>query len=74
MEAAATKTIQIVVNGQVRKVPAARSLLETLDFLEIDPARVAVELNRAIVRRAAWNEVRLEDGAALEIVQFVGGG
>jgi len=74
MEAAATKTIQIVVNGQVRKVPAAKSLLETLDFLEIDPSRVAVELNRNIVSRAAWNDVRLDDGAALEIVQFVGGG
>jgi len=74
MEAAATKTIQIVVNGQVRKVPPAKSLLETLDFLEIDPSRVAVELNRVIVSRAAWNDVRLDDGAALEIVQFVGGG
>jgi thiamine biosynthesis protein ThiS len=74
MEAAATKTIQIVVNGQVREVPAAKSLLETLDFLEIDPGRVAVELNRIIVSRAAWNDVRLDDGAALEIVQFVGGG
>ena len=44
-------------------------------FLEIDPARVAVELNRVIVSRAAWDQdARLDAGAALEIVQFVGGG
>ena len=74
MEAATTKTIQIVVNGQVREVPEARSLFETLIFLDIDPTRVTIELDRAIVSRPAWNQVRINAGAALEIVQFVGGG
>jgi len=74
MGAATTKTIQIVVNGQVREVPEARSLSETLAFLDVDPSRVAIELDRVIVNRAAWNQVRVDAGAALEIVQFVGGG
>ncbi len=74
MEAATTKTIQIVVNGQVREVPEARSLLETLIFLGVDPGRVAIELDRVIVSRPAWNQVWVNAGAALEIVQFVGGG
>ena len=74
MEAATTKTIQIVVNGQVRDVPQARSLVETLIFLDIDPSRVAIELDRVIVSRAAWDQVRVNAGSALEIVQFVGGG
>ena len=74
MEAATTKTIQIVVNGQVRDVPEARSLFETLIFLDIDPSRVAIELDRVIVSRPAWDQVRVNAGAALEIVQFVGGG
>lgn len=74
MESETTKSIQIVVNGQVRDVPAGRSLAETLAFLEIPADRVAVELNRAIVSRSAWNQVRVGPGSALEIVQFVGGG
>ena len=69
-----TKTIEIVVNGQVRHVPAGRSLAETLVFLEVDPARVAVELNRVIVRRDAWEQTPIGSDAALEVVQFVGGG
>jgi thiamine biosynthesis protein ThiS len=69
-----TKFIQIVVNGQVRQIPDSRTLAEALAFLEIDPARVAVELNRAIVRRESWDRTRIEPGAALEVVQFVGGG
>lgn len=74
MDSAATNSIQIVVNGQVRDVPQARTLLDTLLFLEVDPSRVAVELNRVIVSRQDWNRARVDAGATLEIVQFVGGG
>lgn len=71
---AATKLVQIVVNGQVRQAPEGRTLAEALLFLEIDPARVAVELNRVIVSRDDWGKTVIEPGASLEIVQFVGGG
>jgi sulfur carrier protein len=42
--------------------------------LSVDPARVAVELNRTIVARKDWDKTRVGAGATLEIVQFVGGG
>ncbi|MBZ5610821.1 MAG: sulfur carrier protein ThiS [Acidobacteriia bacterium] len=74
MQEAATKTIQIVVNGQVRQVPGGKTLPQLLLFLEVDPARVAVELNRSIVSRKDWETTAIDPGAALEIVQFVGGG
>lgn len=69
-----TKDIQIVVNGQVRQASDGQSLLELLLRLEVDPARVAVELNRSIVRREDWANTPVGSGATLEIVQFVGGG
>ncbi|HWY49203.1 MAG TPA: sulfur carrier protein ThiS [Bryobacteraceae bacterium] len=69
-----TKEIQIVVNGQVRTAPAGRSVIELLARLGIDGGRVAVELNRCIVRRDDWDKTEIGEGAALEIVQFVGGG
>lgn len=69
-----TKAIQIVVNGQVRDVPAGLFLPGVLSVLGVDPARVAVELDRNIVRREKWGETAVGPGATLEIVQFVGGG
>jgi len=69
-----TKDIQIVVNGQVRNVPEGQNLIELLSWLDIVPDRVAVELNREIVRRPDWDRTIVGPGAALEIVQFVGGG
>jgi len=74
MAAVGTKDIQIVVNGQVRTAPEGQTLLQLLLWLEIDPARVAVELNRSIVRRDNWPTTPVAPGAKLEIVQFVGGG
>lgn len=69
-----TKEIKIVVNGRVQPAPAGRSLSELLEWLQIDPARVAVELNRTIVGRRDWDRTPVASGATLEIVQFVGGG
>jgi thiamine biosynthesis protein ThiS len=68
------ETIRIVVNGEERTVPAGLSLVDLIRSLNLEPSRVAVELNREIVRREAWTETVVAGGARLEIVQFVGGG
>jgi thiamine biosynthesis protein ThiS len=74
MESIETKTIHIVVNGQPKQVPRGLDVARLLRELEIDPAKVAVELNREIVRKKDWESTRVEEGAAIEIVWFVGGG
>ena len=67
-------SISISVNGEVVRVKQGLTVLDLLHALNIDPARVAVELNREIVRKPDWNSVFVNDGAMVEIVQFVGGG
>ena len=67
-------SIQIVVNGESRTLAAGRTIRQLLTELEIDPARVAVELDRRIVKPRDWEATAIADGARLEIVQFVGGG
>ena len=74
MDSEQTKTVQIVVNGERRDVPFGLTLLDVLGFLEVDLQRIAVELNRKIVRQPEWRDTPVGDGAVLEIVQFVGGG
>ena len=69
-----TKEIQIVVNGQVRCVPERQTLAQLLVCLGIAGDRVAVELDRKIIRRQEWDATMVGPGATLEIVQFVGGG
>jgi sulfur carrier protein len=66
--------IDIVVNGESRAATEGQSILELLRQLNLDPARVAVELDRRIVKQPLWAETPLRAGAQVEIVQFVGGG
>ena len=64
----------MIVNGESRLIAAGETVSSLLKSLQLEPERVAVELNRRIVKRALWEETLLGDGAQLEIVQFVGGG
>jgi len=66
--------INILVNGDPRTAPEGQTILGLLRHLELDPARVAVELDRRLVKQPLWAGTVLTTGAQLEIVQFVGGG
>lgn len=66
--------IDIVMNGDPRSLSEGLTLLDLLRELDLDPARVAIELDRRIVKQGEWAGTVLRPGAKLEIVQFVGGG
>jgi len=66
--------ISIVVNGEERTVRAGETVTDLIRALELDPERLAIELDRRIVKRAQWPATTLRAGTKLEIVQFVGGG
>lgn len=68
------ESLSVRVNGEPRRVPAGASVAAMLSGLGLDPARVAVERNRAIVPRASLAEVAVEQDDSFEIVHFVGGG
>jgi len=69
-----TRQLLILVNGERRSVAAGLNVRTLLDSLGIDSGRVAVELNRSIVRQADWVATPVLENAEVEIVQFVGGG
>jgi sulfur carrier protein len=62
------------INGESWSVPAVSNLLELIAHLGIGQDRVAIELNRQIIRRKDWETTPLRDMDKIEIVQFVGGG
>lgn len=66
--------MEIIINGENCEVPTLLSLQELLRFLELKEDRVAVELNREIVRRDRWADTQLHERDRLEIVHFIGGG
>ena len=66
--------MEVIVNGEARAVRQNETVLSLLQTLGLDPARVAVELDREIVKQPEWSRTIVAPGSRLEIVQFVGGG
>jgi thiamine biosynthesis protein ThiS len=64
----------ITLNGDKHELAAPVSISDLLQQLEIDARRVAVELNLAVVKKAAYDSSLIKDGDEVEIVNFVGGG
>jgi sulfur carrier protein len=67
-------TMTIKLNGDPHELQGPLSVSALLGTLEIDARRVAVELNLAVVKKAAYDSSVIKDGDEVEIVNFVGGG
>jgi sulfur carrier protein len=64
----------VTINGETREIEDGLKVSDLVPLLELKAERLAIEVNRNIIRRALWVETRLADGDKIEIVQFVGGG
>ena len=66
--------MNLMVNGDAMEIAAGATLETLLQQLGISRERVAIELNAAIVPKAAYDTQLLSDDDKIEIVHFVGGG
>ena len=66
--------MKIRINGEEREIAGGLDVAGLLEELKIRPGRVVIELNRNIVPRETYAATLLNEGDALEIVHFVGGG
>jgi thiamine biosynthesis protein ThiS len=66
--------LQVEINGERRDVARGLMLGQLVEQLALAPERLAIELNRKVVRRADWPGTPLKEGDRIEIVHFVGGG
>jgi len=66
--------MRVYVNGESRELSGSPSLSELITQLELPVMRIAIELNRELVRRNDWSRTMLQEDDRVEIVHFVGGG
>lgn len=69
-----TEHITVELNGKRVQAPAGVTLGGLLDLRGVERRMVAVEHNTEIVSRHDYDDIVLQDGDRLEIVQMVGGG
>lgn len=66
--------LRIYINGELKEISQNLTLAELIVELDLPATRVAIELNRTVVRRANWETTMFSEDDRLEIVHFVGGG
>ncbi len=65
--------MNIRINGEERTVDA-KTVADLVAGGCLDPDRIVVERNRAVVLRERWPDTVLCEHDVIEIVSFVGGG
>jgi len=66
--------MQITLNGEALEIAPGTTLADLVTSLGGDPRGIAIERNLEIVPKSQHGKTLLEEGDALEVVQFVGGG
>jgi thiamine biosynthesis protein ThiS len=66
--------MQVTINGEKRELSESATIIEMLENLALPAERIAIELNREVVRKRDWSSVKLNDTDKIEIIHFVGGG
>jgi thiamine biosynthesis protein ThiS len=64
----------ITINGEAKEIGQEVNLGDLLKFFDLPQERIAVELNKEVVRKKDWENIRVKDDDKIEIVHFVGGG
>ena len=66
--------MKVFVNADEKDFDPETSLADLITQLDLPAPRIAIELNREVVRRSDWGSTMLKDDDRIEIVHFVGGG
>jgi len=66
--------MDIIFNGTAREIQDGICMQELLDQMQLDCMQLVVEHNNNIIPRQRLAETPLNNGDALEVIHFVGGG
>jgi len=68
--------MNVLVNGEERRVDDGSTVAALLDELDLAPGRrgVAVAVDAEVVPRSGWGERELTDGACVEVLTAIQGG
>jgi len=66
--------MNIILNGEQRKIPDASTAAGLVELLELAERRIAMEVNLEIVPRGDYANYLLQEDDKVEIVHAIGGG
>ncbi len=69
-----TRKMKIIINGITKEIPNEVNIIELLESFSLPKERIAIELNKQVVRKKDWENIKITDADQIEVIHFVGGG
>ena len=66
--------MKVFINGETKEISGEINLSDLLEQFSLPRERIAVELNKQVVRKKDWETVKISDADKIEVIHFVGGG
>lgn len=66
--------MKVFINGETKEISRELNLFDLLEHFSLPQKRVAVELNKEVVRKKDWETTKIKDADRIEVIHFVGGG
>jgi sulfur carrier protein len=66
--------MKLTINGNAKEIEPVENLEQLVQILVEKNQGLIVELNDNIITRDAWKRQTVQDGDAIELIRFVGGG
>ena len=66
--------MKVFINGETKEISEQFNLRGLLEHFSLPSERIAIELNKEVVRKKDWENIVINDADKIEIVHFVGGG
>lgn len=66
--------MKVFINGETQEISGEVNLSELLKNLSLPQERIAVELNKEVVRKKDWENITISEADKIEVIHFVGGG
>jgi thiamine biosynthesis protein ThiS len=64
----------VFINGEAKELQKSLLLVDLLKEFSLPEERIAIEINKEVVRKKDWGLVEVKEADKIEIVHFVGGG
>jgi len=66
--------VKITLNGEEKEIASGITISDLVRELELDVAKIAIEKDLEIVNFDDFSTTKINAGAQIEIVHFIGGG
>ncbi len=64
----------ITINVETKDIGQVVNLKNILKFFALPQEQIAIEVNKQVVRKKDWENIKINEADKIEIIHFVGGG